>query len=427
MQQHEPHGCNEYRDLSRRSFLGLSAASALVAATPAWLPRVAFAHSRAAVARDVLVSIFLRGGADGLSMCVPFGDPNYYLARPNIAIAPPDSGDQFAATNLDGFFGLPPAMTPLLDAFTSGHLLFVHAAGSPDESRSHFDATRFMEVGKARDTQLFTGWLGRHIMATPPLDEEAVVRAIGISPGLQRRLFGAPKSLPFPDLNDTKLNGRAPTLEERFSAIQEAYARAPAMLRASAQATASTMGVLQAIDFAAYVPAHGATYPESDFGYSLKSTAALIKAQIGVEAVAVDFPSWDTHESQNPASGTMARRMEDLSQSLAAFHRDVIGPGHPVTALIMSEFGRTVAENAAGGTDHGHGNTMMLMGQHIAGGRVLTQWPGLHPDLLYQGQDLEITIDYRDVLAEVLQRRMGNTDLAFVFPDYSPTFRGVTA
>lgn len=419
-------GCNEYADLSRRSFLGVGgAALAAGAVVPAWLPRIAFARE-GAVPRDILVSLFLRGGADGLTLCVPHGDPDYYTARPNINIPHPDSGDPARAVDLDGFFGLPQAMSSLTTAYDDGKLLFVHATGSVDETRSHFDAMHFMEVGKARDPSLYTGWVGRHLITVPPLDDQAAIRAIGISTGLQRHLVGAPKALPFPDLNESSLNGPAPTKDARLQSIDDMYQRAPELLRTSAENTISTMQLLDAIDFANYQPANGAVYPESYFGYSLKSAAALIKAQVGVEAISLDIGGWDTHESQQPRDGYMAYLMQELSASMAAFHLDVIGEGLPVTLVAMSEFGRVVAENGSEGTDHGHGNVMMLMGNHISGGRVLSQWPGLHPDLLFQHQDLAITIDYRDILAEVVQNRLANPDLGFVFPDYTPTFRGVT-
>lgn len=427
MQDAPPTGCAEYRNLTRRGFLRAGGAAAIAATAPAWLPRVAIGRNeRFGPVRDVLVSVFLRGGADGLTLCVPHADPWYYIARPTLAIPRPDSGDEFAGIDLDGFFGLPPAMAPLQDAFLAGHFLFVHATGSGDATRSHFEAMHYMEVGKPRDTDLLSGWLARHLLSVPPLDPQAAARAIGISPGLQRVLVGGPNTLAFPDLDDARLNGRGPTREERFTLIQEMYARAPDPLQAAAQTTATAMIVLDAIDFAGYTPVGGAEYPDSDLGYALKSTAALLKAKVGVEAIAIDSERWDTHETQGPTDGFMSRRMDDLARSLAAFHRDVVAEDVPVCVVIMSEFGRKVVENASLGTDHGHGNVMMLMGQKIAGGRVLSQWPGLDPDLLYEGQDLAVTIDYRDIIAEVVQRRLGNPDLPFVFPDYTPTFRGVT-
>jgi len=429
MKNGKPGGCNEYHDLSRRNFLGVSGAALAASATvPAWLPRIAYARE-GGPPRDVLVSIFLRGGADGLTLCVPYGDPEYYTARPLLNIPRPDSGDPNRAVDLDGFFGLPQAMSALTTAYEDGKLLFVHASGSVDESRSHFDAMHFMEVGKARDPDLYTGWVGRHLISVPPLDEQAAIRAIGISSGLQRHLVGAPKSLPVPDMSDVGLSGRWETRDARLESINDMYRKAPTLLRASAENTTNTMALLDAIDFAGYQPANGAVYPESYFGYSLKSAAALIKAQVGVEAVSLDLGGWDTHEQQQPHTGYMALLMQDLAAGMAAFHLDVIGEGLPVTLAAMSEFGRVVAENGSEGTDHGHGNVMMVMGNRIAGGQVMLGdgvWPGLHPDQLWQGQDLDITIDYRDILAEIVQNRLAGTDLDFVFPDYTPTFRGVT-
>ncbi len=419
-------GCTEYMQVSRRNFLAAGGAAAMVSGAPIWLPRIAYATDSRSADRDILISIFCRGGADGLTLCVPHGDPAYYDARPTINIPRPDSGDQFAATDLDGFFGLAPAMTPLTEAYLAGDLLFVHATGSTDQTRSHFDAMHFMEVGKPRDPSLFTGWTGRHLLSVPPLDSNAVIRAIGIAPGLQRALAGAPLTLPFPDLSDSGLNGRWQTKEDRLNAIAEAYNSAPDILKNAASNTLNTMSLLEQIDFANYQPANGAIYPETYFGYSLKSTAALIKAQVGVEAVNLDLGGWDTHDTQGPRDGYMAQLMGDLAQSLAAFYRDVISDNKNVSLVTMSEFGRVVAENGSLGTDHGHGNVMMLMGKHFSGGRVLANWPGLDPDLLYEGQDLDITIDYRDILAEVVQNRLGNTNLDFVFPDFTPTFRGIT-
>ncbi|MBX7257465.1 MAG: DUF1501 domain-containing protein [Candidatus Hydrogenedentes bacterium] len=420
-------GCKEYRGLNRRQFLGAS--STAVAATlgaPLWLPRVAFAAD-GDTSRDVLVVIFLRGGCDGLSICVPYAEDAYYEARPTIAIPRPDSGDTFAATDLDGFFGIPPAMTPLKPAYDAGHLLFVHACGSKDESRSHFDAMRFMEIGKPRDASLFTGWVGRHLLNSTAMSPTALLRAIAINDSLQTSLAGSPLALPIQDLDNFSLDGIPQTLEDRLAALGAMYAQGPLELRASAANTLSTMASLDAIDFGNYTPSGNAEYPDSGFGYAMKSAAALIKAQIGVEAIATDLGGWDTHDGQNPINGYMAGIMEDLASSLGAFHADLTSGGVlNFTLVVMSEFGRVFRENASQGTDHGHGNMMLVMGGGISGGRVLRNWPGLAPENLFQEQDLDVTIDYRDILAEIIQKRLGNSNLGAVFPEFIPTFRGVT-
>ncbi len=420
-------GCTEYRSLNRRQFLGTSsAAAAALMSAPAWLPRVAYAQSEN-TSRDVLITIFLRGGCDGLSLCVPFADDDYYTARPTLNIPRPDSGDPFAASDLDGFFGLPPAMTPLIDAYLAGHLLIVHACGQQDESRSHFDAQNFMELGKPRDPGLFTGWIARHLLGTAPTNPNTVLRAISMSSALQRSLAGSPLALPIPDPSEFGVDGLPGTEAERLATLEKSYARGPVALRAVAENTLMTIELLKAIDFDNYVPGNGAVYPTGEFGNSMKSAAALIKAEIGVEAITVDLGGWDTHDAQEPREGYMANLMQTLASTLAAFHADLTaGSGINFTLTVMSEFGRVVKENANKGTDHGHGNVMLVMGNHIAGGQVLSNWPGLAPGNLFQGQDLEVTIDYRDILAEIVQNRLTNSDLSAVFPDFTPSFHGIT-
>lgn len=426
MSAHEACGCPEYRRLSRRRFLAGAGGTAAAFAVPAWLPRVAYAQDYCST-RDVIVSIFLRGASDGLTICVPHAEDAYYTARPTLAIPRPDSSDPNRATDLDGFFGIPPALTPLLPAWQAGNLLFVHACGSTDPSRSHFDAQRFMEVGKPADSQLFTGWLGRHLFSVAPKTPGAVLRAVGIGYALQRTLQGAPAALPIPNLDTFGLTGNAATAAARRDALDDMYQLVADPLKAAATTTQVTIDLLDTIDFTGYVPAGGAVYPEGGFGLALKSTAALIKADVGVEAVAIDRGGWDTHNNQGSISGTMNTLMADLAAGLAAFHADIwAANGRNVTVVIMSEFGRRLDENGSLGTDHGHGNAMLLLGNNIAGGRVLAQWPGLSPGQLFEQRDLQVTIDFRDVLAEIVQYRLGNSSLPFVFPDYTPTLRGVT-
>ncbi len=424
----EAHGCPEYQELSRRNFLAGVGGVAMAAFTaPAWLPRVAVAKDYRSAQRDVMVSIYLRGACDGLTICVPWGENAYYTARPTLNIPRPDSGQSDKATDLNGFFGFPPAMTPLLPAYQAGHLLILHACGSTDPSRSHFDAQRFMEVGKANDLSLTTGWLGRHLLSVAPMDPTALLRAVGISTGLQRTLQGGPLTLPIPDLDAFGLSGNSSTTATRTQALWDMYSGVTDPLHAAGLNTINTINLLNTINFAGYVPAGGAAYPANSFGVALKSTAALIKAQVGVEAIAIDLNGWDTHNNQGPTTGTMAALMTTLAGSLAAFHTDMFTGSNPsFTAVAMSEFGRRVAQNGSGGTDHGHGNVMLVMGGCVNGGQVMGQWPGLAPGQLYQNLDLQVTTDYRDVLAEIVQQRLGNSDLATVFPGYSPTFKGVT-
>ncbi len=420
------YSCPEYATLSRRGFLATTGAVSLAAMSPAWLPRVALAKSYRSSQRDVIVQIYLRGGSDGLTMCVPWGDPGYYTSRPNLAVPRPDSGLTNAATNLDGFFGIPPAMLPLLPAYQNGHLLFVHACGLNDPTRSHFDAQRFMEVGKANDLLLNTGWLGRHLATVAPATPGALLRGVGIGSGLAKTLDGGPLTLPIPDLDTFNLSGSSSTLGARRGALSDMYNSTTDPLKTIATNTFATIDLLNTINFSGYVPAGGAVYPTGSFGYAMKTTAALIKAQVGVEAVAIDLGGWDTHNSQGVSIGTMANLMTTLASAMGAFYTDMFTGTNPsVVAVVMSEFGRRVAENGSQGTDHGHGNAMLVLGNAVSGGRVLRTWPGLGPGQLYQNLDLNITIDYRDVLAEILQNRLGNASLSTVFPQYTPVFRGV--
>ncbi|HVZ50047.1 MAG TPA: DUF1501 domain-containing protein [Gemmatimonadaceae bacterium] len=418
--------CREYRELTRRQFVGAAAGVAAAAVFPAWLPRVVLAPTFASD-RDVIVSVFQRGGVDGLNLVVPYGDPDYYAGRNTIAIPRPDAS--VAATQkvtaIDSLFGFAPAMLPLVPAFASGNLLAVHAAGQSYVSRSHFDAQRFMEVGKPNDPAYVTGWLGRHLALMPPMRADAPLRAIGVSNGLQKTLVGAPQALPIANPANFSVGGSPATAAARQAVIAADYADAPAPLNATALAAVDTIALLQNVNFAGYAPMNGASYPNTSFGRALKAVATLIRADVGIEAAQVDIGGWDTHASQGGVTGTLASLTDDLASSLAAFHADVVPTNARVTVVVVSEFGRNARENGSQGTDHGRGTTMFAMGQGIVGGRVLADWPGLAIENLEAKQDLKVTIDYRDVLAEIVQKRLGNTLLDQVFPGWTPTFRGV--
>ena len=421
-------GCREYQEVSRRQFLKNAALTSLAATLPAWLPQVAFAKDHVSN-RDVLVSIYLRGGADGLSLCVPYGDAGYYAkgVRPNIAIPRPDSSDPNRAVNLDGFFGFAPAMSALLPAYHAGHLLVVHATGSTDPTRSHFDAQRFMEAGKPNDSSLHTGWLGRHLATATPMNATAALRGVSLSTTLPLTLEGGDRTLPMLHPNNFGMVTNPATRSENQAWLQRTYSRMAEPVCSSAENTINVLQMLQKLDFSKYKPGGGANYPQSDFGQALQAASMLIQAQIGVEAIHIDLDDWDTHMDESPLIGALSFKMMNLAEGLGAFHADILSSATPnVTVAAVSEFGRNVRENASRGTDHGHGNAMLVMGPQITGGRVLTKWPGLQPEQLYQGQDLQVTIDHRDILAEIVSKRLGNPNLDLVFPGYTPQFRGVT-
>ena len=427
-------GCQEYHELSRRQFVASAAGLSAAALFPAWLPKIVLAKS--ASSRDIVVSVFQRGGADGLTLCAPYGDPAYYTSRSTIAIPRPDSSSPTKGIDLDGFFMFPQGMASLVPAFTAKDLLITHATGQTYVSRSHFDAQRFMETGKPADPTLITGWLGRHLASIPPANPTAPLRAIGVANGLQRTLVGPmgeglypTRTLPIADPANFTIGGSATTQPARTAFLQGDYAAADEPVHTSALDATNTLSLLKAVNFNAYLPANGASYPTSSFGRALRSVAALIKANVGIEAAQVDIGGWDTHSAQNPLNGSMFRTMEDFSGSLAAFYADVVATGYTVTVIAMSEFGRNVRENGSNGTDHGRATTLFAMGKGIAGGRVLTKnWiPNmLAHENLEAGQDLRVTLDYRDVLSEIVQRRLQNPNLSFVFPSWTPTTLGVT-
>lgn len=430
MSEHEHNGgCAEYNEVTRRGFLGTAGAVAIASLLPTWLPRVVMAQS--ASSRDIIVSIFLSGGVDGMSMVAPYGDPAYYTLRPTINIARPDAAGAAAKlTALDNFFGFSPGMAPLYPAYQAGDLLVVHATGSVNNSRSHFDAQRYMEIGKPADASIVTGWLGRHLATMSPLKATTPLRAIGLTTGLPLTLSGGPKTLPVPTPGNFTIGGTGSTATARAQFMAANYADAVQPVSANALDTTNTIALLASININGYVPRQGATYPNSSFGRQLKSAAALIKADVGVEAIHAFNGGWDTHSAQGTGpGGYMHGKMNDLSTSLAAFYADVIqgSTANGVTVVMISEFGRNAKENGNNGTDHGRGNVMYALGKKIAGGRVLTNgWPGLAKENLEFGQDLRVTLDHRDVLAEIVQNRLQNPNVSAIFPGFTPQFRGVT-
>ena len=431
--EHIESGCREYHELARRDFLMSAAGVGIAAFLPAWLPRVVLAQTSASN-RDIIISVFLSGGTDGMSLVVPFGDPDYYTGRPTLAVPRPDAaGAGPKAVALDDFFGFSPGMAPLLPAFTAGDLLVAHATGSVDTSRSHFDAQRYIEVGKARDARLVSGWLGRHLATMTPLRTDAPLRALGLTTGLPQTLSGAPKTLPIPNPATFTIGGTGTTAVARTQWLSSNYANTNDPVAANALDSTNTIALLQAININGYQPRQGASYPNTAFGNALKAAAALIKADVGVEAIHTFNGGWDTHTAQGPLPGVngsyMHNKMMDLSGSLAALYADLIQgtTANGVTVVVISEFGRNARENGNAGTDHGRGNVAFAMGKKIAGGKVLTNgWPGLARENLESGQDLRVTLDHRDILAEIVQNRLGNANLSVVFPDYTPRFRGVT-
>src|SRR6267378_4371970 len=329
-----------------------------------------------------LIVLFQRGAADGLNIVVPFGEENYYRIRPTIAIPQPRRGGEAAAIDLDGFFGLHPGLAPLEPLFKKQQLAIVHAAGSPDNTRSHFDAQDFMESGTPGVKATDDGWLNRALRDLPA-DKYAAEKSALDKPAF--RAIGLGQSLP------RILSGKEPAVAVK---------------------------TLKAADPTHYTPAANANYPRGRFGDSLKQLAQLIKANLGVQVAFADIGGWDHHVNEGSTQGQIANVLGDFSQSIAAFWTDLGDLGEDTVVVTMSEFGRTARENGNHGTDHGHANVMFVLGGPVKGGKVYGRWPGLDQSQLYEGRDLALTTDFRQVLGEAVARHLGNNNLNQVFPGY---------
>jgi uncharacterized protein (DUF1501 family) len=387
-----------------------------------WMPRLAFAPQNTAPRGDTLVVVFLRGAADVLNMVVPHGEEAYYQLRPTLGIARPDDSSakkEERAVDLDGFFGLHPNMLPLLDAWQSEQLAIIHACGAPDESRSHFKAMELMERGVDDERGPASGWIGRHL-ATLNTGNLSPLRAVGMGTRPQRSLSGTVPVSALRSIADFHLGGDQRALQQMRAALSTVYQE-----DVMGQETLSIMDTLETLDPLKYTASRDARYPDSEFGMALKQTAMLIKANVGLEVSAIDLGGWDTHFAQGSASGLMPNLMKDLAEGLAAFHADMYEHMNQLTTVTMSEFGRRASENGSLGTDHGHGSMMMVLGGNVAGGKVHGQWPGLEEGQLIGPGDLAVTTDYRDVLSEILTKRLNNPAVNEIFPEYQPKMPNV--
>jgi uncharacterized protein (DUF1501 family) len=412
------------RPFNRRSFMKALGGLSL----PAWFPRLAFSTSEArlnsAAQRDLLICIFQRGAADGLNSVVPVGDSHYYANRPTIGIPSSGSG---AAIDLDGFFALHPALAPLKPLYDDKLLAAVHAAGSPDPSHSHFQAMDYMERGTPGSQAISTGWINRHLQAAAAGGDgnTSPFRAVGFGTLLQASLRGPVPATALQSIADFHLRGNAAAVQAFQTSLASLYTD-NTWLNAQGQETLNAISSLAAANPASYQPQNGAKYPNSGFGLALRQVAQLSRASLGLEVACVDVGGWDTHHSEGGANGQMARLLTDLAEGLAAFATDLGTQMQRVLVVTMSEFGRRVLENASGGTDHGHGNSMLVLGGGVNGGKVYGSWPGLAPDQLASPGDLQVTTDFRTVLSEIVDRRLLNSNLAQVFPGFqAPAYLGI--
>src|SRR5216683_1456274 len=385
--------------ITRRVFLK-NGALAIVGTSivPSFLTRAVYAAETAAPGKKRLVVLFQRGAADGLNIVVPHGEQAYYAMRPSIAIPRPRSGAE-SAIDLDGFFGLHPSMTPFKPLWDQKHLAIVHAAGSPDNTRSHFDAQDYMESGTPGMKATEDGWLNRALSGIKE-PQPSPFRAVAMGGSVPRTLAGPVPAVAMSDIRGFSVGGGrgrgAEVASNTFEAVK----------------------MLRSADPEKYTPAPGANYPRGRFGDSLRQVAQLIKANLGVEVAFADIGGWDHHVNEGSVQGQIANLTREFSQSIASFWTDLGDLAGETVIVTMSEFGRTARENGNRGTDHGHANVMFVLGGPVKGGEVYGRWPGLDQSQLYEGRDLAVTTDFRLVLSEVVSQYLGNKDLNTVFPGF---------
>ncbi len=465
-------------NVSRRLFVkngavALASIGLFPAMGPEFMQRAVFgAEPTAGKRKKTLICIFQRGAADGLSVVVPHGDPSLYQLRSGIAIPRPlaGRGDQ-TALDLDGFYGLHPALAPFLPIYKSGHLAAIHACGSPSGTRSHFDAQDYMESGSPGNKAVTDGWLSRAALLCPEDRAKGAspFRAVALGGAMPRSLQGDVQALAIPDLKafgvgtnaqvaahyDGKEMGGANARQRRRGGknndgggIVQAVAMTPPMpsggiangfetlydgavgdvLHGTGKESFDAIAMLKKANPGNYTPAKGANYPNGRFGESLKQIAQLVKADVGMEVAFAEMGGWDTHANQGGAQGQLSLRLREFGQAISALYYDLGDRMSDVTILTMSEFGRTARQNGTGGTDHGHATCFFVMGSDVNGGKVHGKWPGLAPEQLNEGRDLALTTDFRAVFGEVAVKHLGAQNLPRLFPGYEAgqkDFRGV--
>lgn len=417
--------------MNRRFFLknsGIALASFGVAVnSPSFLTRT-LGQTGVKGKRKILLAIFQRGAMDGLNAVIPYAEQEYYSLRPTIAVPRPKNGEAGTALDLDGHFGLHPVLAPFKPIYDAGQLAIVHAVGSPDTTRSHFDAQDYMESGTPGVKSTTDGWLNRYLQSNA--DAKATpFRAVAMGANMPRAMQGKAPSLAINNLNDFGIragNGDAKAVQGGFEAM---YAQtASEALRGTGRETFEAVKLLKQVNPSQYQPAAGVNYPRGPYGDRLKQLAQLIKSDIGLEIAFADIGGWDTHVNEGAAQGQLAGRLTEFGQGITALYTDLKDRADEVVILTMTEFGRTAKENGNRGTDHGHASAMFVLGGSVKGGKVYGKWPGLKTEQLYEGRDLAVTTDFRDVFAEIAKSHMGATNLNAIFPGYQvnpASFKGL--
>jgi uncharacterized protein (DUF1501 family) len=409
--------------LTRRVFLKAGGMALItIGAGPSFLNRAALAAAAPAPhrRRRVLVTIFQRGAMDGLMAVPPLDETTLRQLRPRLAMSAARAAGGNAVADLGVGFGLHPGFAALLPFWQERRLAIVHAVGSPDPTRSHFDAQDYMETGTPGRKGTSSGWLNRAVGLLG--HDRTPFRAVAMTPALPRSLYGDQPAVAVTNLADfrVKLPGAdrmAATAGQGFEALYEQAAQG--LLRHTGTETFEAIDILGATDIAHYQPAAGAVYPKSPLGDALRQIALLIKSDVGLEVAFAESGGWDTHVAQGTGGGTFFRRAEDLAQSVAAFWTDLGERQDDVLLTTMTEFGRTARENGSGGTDHGHGSCLFVLGNQVAGGRVHGSFPGIQPDALYEGRDLPVTTDFRAVFCDLAGKHLAIRDDATLFPGWT--------
>ena len=409
---------------TRRAFLkssGLALFSVSLGSTPLFLNRTANAATNAdSLRRKVLVTIFQRGAMDGLMAVTPFNDPMLPKLRPRLALTAAKSAGDAALIDLDGTFGLHPSFAPIQPLFQEKRLAIVHGVGSPNPTRSHFDAQDYMETGTPGHKGTRSGWLNR---AVGLLGHEATpFRAVAMTKGMPRSLSGDKPALAINNLANfgVKVPGNqraSQSAKEIFKSLYEDTSEEH--LRRAGQESFEAMKMLSAIEVSNYRPANGATYPRSGLGNSLRQIAQLIKESVGLEVAFAEANGWDTHVQQGTTTGPFARRVGNLAHSIEAFWTDIEGYHDEVVLMTMTEFGRSVHENGSGGTDHGRGSCLFVLGNRVDGGKVHGTVPPLVVESLDKRRDLPVTTDFRAVFAEVAGAHLDIDDNQALFPGWT--------
>jgi uncharacterized protein (DUF1501 family) len=406
--------------MQRRIFLKQGAfALVTMGLNPSFLRRTVLDFELPYAAKGkTLICLFQRGAADALNVVVPFGEREYYALRPRIGIAAPTRAGA-GALDLDGFFGLHPALSPLAPLYKNGMLAPIHAVGSPSATRSHFDAQDYMESGTPDNKGTRDGWLNRYLATCGTCEAEPTAtpfRAVSLTAQTPRILQGSHETVAMNSLEEFSVRASG-TDVQRLEALYRT-GRAD-LVQGSGKEMFDAIKILKEANPQQYRVANGAQYPNSQFGNRLRSIAQLIKSGVGLEVAFADVGGWDTHVNQGAATGQLAGRLGDFAESIAALVQDLGDRMDDVVILTMSEFGRMAKENGNAGTDHGHAGSMFVIGGKVKGGKVHGRWPGLAREQLFEGRDLALTTDFRTVFSEVATKHLGAPKGDALFPGFS--------